>query len=248
MNEFVNPIRPTTIEAIRLARTLLRTVRYGAIAVLDAATGRPLASRVGVATDIDGTPIILVSGLAAHTPALLAHPACSILLGHAGKGDPLAHARVTVHCMAEKIERSSPDQLRISRRYLNHNPKGALYANLGDFVFFRLVVESASLNGGFGKAFNLTPGDLLSDPKAAEDIAISEQEHLDELNETHAEALALHAARSEKTANSWKLIGIDPDGFDLASGDQIIRSNFPSGCDSSESAVKTLLTMLPYSP
>ncbi len=83
-----NPIRPTTPEAIQLAKTLLRTSRYGAIAVFDAATGRPLASRVSVATDMDGTPLILVSGLAAHTPGLLANPACSLLLGEVGKETP----------------------------------------------------------------------------------------------------------------------------------------------------------------
>lgn len=83
-----NPIRPTTPEAIQLAKTLLRTSRYGAIAVFDAATGRPLASRVAVATDLDGTPLILVSGLAAHTPGLLANPACSLLLGEVGRETP----------------------------------------------------------------------------------------------------------------------------------------------------------------
>ncbi len=88
MSEDKSPIRPTTPEAIQLAKTLMRTSRYGALAVLDSSTDRPLASRVAVATDVDGTPIILVSGLAAHTPGLIAHPACSLLLGEVGKGDP----------------------------------------------------------------------------------------------------------------------------------------------------------------
>ena len=60
-------IRETDAEAIRLAKTLIRTARYGALAVLDPETGAPLASRVGVATDVDGAPLILVSLLSAHT-------------------------------------------------------------------------------------------------------------------------------------------------------------------------------------
>ncbi len=49
-------LRETDEEAIRLARTLLRSSRYGAIAVLDPQTGAPMASRVAVATDHDGAP------------------------------------------------------------------------------------------------------------------------------------------------------------------------------------------------
>ncbi len=110
----INPIRPTTPEAIQLAKNLLRTSRYGAIAVFDAATGRPLASRVAVATDTNGTPLILVSGLAAHTTGLLANPACSLLLGEVGKGDP-SPTRVS-HCIARR--RKSKELHRIIRAFV----------------------------------------------------------------------------------------------------------------------------------
>src|SRR5262245_14521099 len=98
MTERRDVLRPTDEEAIRLGKTLVSTARHGAIAVLDPKTGRPLASRVGVATDADGAPIILVSMLAAHTRALIADPRCSLLAGEVGKGDPLAHPRITLIC------------------------------------------------------------------------------------------------------------------------------------------------------
>src|SRR5262245_36792691 len=96
MTERRDVLRPTDEEAIRLGKTLVATARHGAIAVLDPETGAPLASRVGVATDADGAPIILVSMLAAHTRALIADPRCSLLVGEIGKGDPLAHPRITL--------------------------------------------------------------------------------------------------------------------------------------------------------
>ncbi len=65
-------IRKTDAESIRLAKTLVRSARHGAIAFLDPNTGAPSINRVGVATDLDGTPLILVSMLSAHTPAILA--------------------------------------------------------------------------------------------------------------------------------------------------------------------------------
>ena len=74
MKDTKDVIRPTDAEAIRLARTLMRTARFGALAVLEPQTGWPMASRVGVATDLDGSPVILVSLLAAHTKAILAAP------------------------------------------------------------------------------------------------------------------------------------------------------------------------------
>ncbi|WP_176036771.1 HugZ family protein [Brucella tritici] len=238
-----NPIRPTTPEAIQLAKTLLRTSRYGAIAVFDASTGRPLASRVAVATDTDGTPLILVSGLAAHTPGLLANPACSLLLGEVGKGDPLAHPRVTLHCRAQKVEKVAPDYPRIRQRYLNHNPKGSLYVDLGDFAFFRLDLESASLNGGFGKAFNLTRDDLLCKASISADFAESEQNALDELNNHHAPAitqLAQQLLKAGAIKDQQKVIGLDPDGADIANGDLVLRYVFPLRPDSVREAVTAL--------
>src|SRR5690606_41700477 len=49
LTEKKDVIRATDTEAIRLAKTLLRTARFGAIAVIEAESGSPLASRVGVA-------------------------------------------------------------------------------------------------------------------------------------------------------------------------------------------------------
>ena len=244
MSEDKSPIRPTTPEAIRLAKTLMRTSRYGALAVLDSSTGRPLASRVAVATDVDGTPIILVSGLAAHTPGLIAHPACSLLLGEVGKGDPLAHPRITLHCIALKVERNSADYAHTRRRYLNHNPKGSLYVNLGDFVFFRLAVESASLNGGFGKAFNLSRTDLINSPEIARIIALSEQDNIDDLNSRHETEIGLHAKRHIHAKGRWKITSLDPNGFNLSNGDHVIRSHFPVQADSIELALEMLTGVL----
>lgn len=151
----------TTGEAVALARKLIREARHGALATLEPRSGRPIATRVGLATDADGTPIILISALAAHAPALRADPRCSLLVGETGKGDPLAHPRITLHCNAREIERGSPEEAGIGARYLAHNPKAALYAGLGDFRYFRLEPIEASLNAGFGRAYALSAADVL---------------------------------------------------------------------------------------
>jgi heme iron utilization protein len=221
-------IRETDAEAIRLAKTLLRSARFGALAVLEPQTGSPLASRVGVATDIDGTPLILVSMLSAHTPAMLADPRCSLLLGEPGKGDPLAHPRLTLICQASQLERGSDAHARAERRYLNRNPKAKLYAGLGDFSIFRLGPQRASLNGGFGKAYQLDQSNVLTSGPIVEELATSEQSAIDHMNADHLDAIAVYAKHFTKVSgNGWIIAGFDVDGMDLVSGDDVCRVFFP---------------------
>jgi putative heme iron utilization protein len=228
MEEKRDVIRPTDDEAVRLAKTLLRSARYGAIAVLDPDSGGPLASRVGVATDVDGAPLILVSMLSAHTRAVIADPRCSLLLGEAGKGDALAHPRITLICRAAPLEKGSPEHARAERRYLNRNPKAKLYVGLGDFHMFRLDIERASLNGGFGKAYALTRDDVLTASPALEALAASEQGAIDHMNSDHGDAIDLYAAHFARAhGDGWKMTGIDAEGIDLASGDETRRVFFP---------------------
>jgi putative heme iron utilization protein len=220
-------LRATDAEAIRLAKTLLRASRHGALAAIDSNDGSPIASRVGVATDTDGSPLILVSGLAAHTAAIVADPRCSLLLGDPGKGDPLAHPRITLACKAIRYTRDTGDWAQAERRYLNKNPEAKLYVGLGDFAFFRLEIEKASLNGGFGKAYALTRDDLLS-AGPAEEFARSEQSAVDHMNGDHADAIANYAMHFGGEDNGdWRMTGYDADGMDLAQGDRVLRIFFP---------------------
>ena len=152
----VQVFRDVDAEALERVRALVAEARYAALATLEPETGHPVATRVGLAALADGTPLILVSMLAAHTPALLADPRCSLLIGDVGRGDPVAHRRVTLFCRAERIARDTPEGEDALARYLASNPKAKLYADLPDFMLFALRVERATYNGGFGKAYRLS--------------------------------------------------------------------------------------------
>src|ERR1700674_261032 len=105
-----------------VAKDLLRTTRAGALATLDRNTGHPFASLVNVATDSDGSPLILVSRLAPHTANLEAAPPPSLLLASTGKGDPLAYPRLTVLGKFAKIDRDTADGARVRRRLFSRPP------------------------------------------------------------------------------------------------------------------------------
>ena len=227
MKEPVKTIRDTDEEARRLARRLIRGARFGAIGVLEPGTGFPFTSRVLTGTDVDGTPLILVSALSVHTGALVADPRASLLFGEPGKGDPLAHPRITVRTRAKKVARDDPEHARLRARFIARHPKAALYADFPDFSFFRMAPESASLNGGFGKAFVLETADLLINSPAISDMVEIEHDAITHMNTDHPDAVDNYArlhGKSKKTG--WKVCGIDCAGIDLAKGDQLLRIEF----------------------
>jgi heme iron utilization protein len=159
-----DPIRPTDDAARAMARDLMRAARIAALGVLSQ-EGAPMVTRIGFGLAPDGAPLTLVSDLSAHTAALRADPRCSLLVGEAGgKGDPLNQPRLTLQAQAEFLPRAGPDHAEMAAHYLRDHPKARLYIGFTDFSFLRFTLLAGHLNGGFGKAFTLTPADLLPDP------------------------------------------------------------------------------------
>ena len=210
-------------DAKSAAKMLLRSVRAGALATIDRNTGHPFGSLVNVATDSDGSPLILVSRLSTHTANLETDSRASVLLAAAGKGDPLAHPRLTVLGRFVQIAREQPDEPRLRRRFLMRHPKAELYAGFADFAFWRLLIASAHLNAGFARAADLAAADVITNISDAEDLIEAEASAIAHMNEDHAEAVQLYAtkllgAQSGAGEGSWRVTGLDPDGLDLAQG------------------------------
>jgi len=237
-------IRETDDEAIRLARTLIATARHGALAVIvPGEDGFPGASRVALATDFDGTPVILVSSLSWHTRAIVGEPNCSLLVGEVGKGDPLAHPRISLFLHARPVERDTPEHDRIRRRYLARHPKASLYVDFGDFAFFRLAISHASLNGGFGKAYELTADDLAPKGDIA-GIADIEESAVAHMNDEHKQTLDLYARVFAKAGSGyWKLATIDAEGIELVDGDRVCRVWFPDPLENAADLRSVLVDM-----
>ena len=219
---------PADFDPVSLARTLLRSIRAGTLGTLDRNTGHPFASLVTVATDIDGSPVILTSRLSTHTANLEADGRASVLLAETGKGDPLAHPRLTVLGVFARVERDSADDARVRRRFLARHPKSELYAGFGDFSFWRMHVASAHLNGGFARAADLAAADVLTDLAGADELVAAEAGAVEHMNADHVEATRLYATKllSEEDG-AWRISGLDPDGADLTAGDRTARLAFP---------------------
>lgn len=151
-----DPINPTDAEARALAQSLLGAARFAALAVSHPDTQTPYVARIATLAQ-DATPLILISSLSLHTKALQANPACSLLVGEPGDtGDPLTHPRMTLMCQAEVADKAAHRSA-----WLAALPKAKLYYDFADFMMFRLRPTAIHLNGGFGKAYTLTPDDLI---------------------------------------------------------------------------------------
>lgn len=219
---------PADFDPVALAKTLLRSTRAGTLATIDRNTGHPFASLVNVATDVDGSPLILTSRLSTHTANLEADGRASVLLAAGGKGDPLAHPRLTVLGSFARVARGSAEEARVRRRFLARHPKAELYAGFGDFSFWRMAVASAHLNGGFARAADLTAAQVLTDVSGADDLIAAEDGAVAHMNEDHADAILLYATKLLGEADgAWRISGVDPDGVDLAAGDRTARLAFP---------------------
>jgi putative heme iron utilization protein len=221
-------VRQSGYDAAGEARQILRATRAGALGTLDRGHGFPLTTLVNVATDMDGAPILLTSRLSLHTGNMDHDGRVSLLLAQTGKGDPLAHPRLTVIGRAVKVERSGEDGQRLRRRFLARHPKSELYADFPDFSFWRVEMAGGHMNGGFARAAELGAADLTTVLTGADEIVAIEAEALAHMNEDHADALALYArVLCGQGAGRWKATGIDPDGLDLTLGDRTARLAFP---------------------
>ena len=154
-----DPIRTTDDEARDIARRLIRDMRHAVLGTLVPDSGCPLLTRIAIQTDHDGTPLALLSGLAAHSRALAADRRAGLMVadGTAVKGDVMTHARLSIQAVAVP---AAPDPDRRAA-WLERDPKARVYIDLPDFTFWRIEPQGALLNAGFARAYRLLPADLL---------------------------------------------------------------------------------------
>ena len=210
----------------RLARSLLRRSRQGALATLMAGSGDPYCSLVNVASYADGSPVLLISRLALHTQNILADPRVSLMLDERAEGDPLEGSRIMLAGRAE--EAGSGDLAIIRRRYLSAHPTAEVFVNFKDFAFFRIRPNGAHLVAGFGRIVDLKPEQFLTDISDAGALLEAEPGAIDHMNADHGDATNLYATRLLGAAPAdWRCTGCDPDGLDLQAGAKILRLDFP---------------------
>jgi putative heme iron utilization protein len=230
----------------RQIRDLVRGLDRATLAsALPAANGEqgggnwPYASLVLVAVDHDLSPILLISELAEHTRAIRSDSRVSLLFdGTTGHAQPLTGPRVTLLGRA-----SASDDERIKRRFLARHPDAEMYAGFRDFHFYRVAVDRAHIVAGFGKIAWVEAAALKS--KSPEALVAAEADIVEHMNQDHADAVALYAAKLLKLpGEGWRMTGIDSEGVDLRAGGSVARLALPGPVANAEQARMALISLV----
>jgi len=210
----------------KLAKSLLRRSRQGALATLMAGSGDPYCSLVNLASHPDGSPILLISGLAVHTKNIVADSRVSLMLDERAAGDPLEGSRIMLSGRAEAA--GADDKELLQRRYLNAHPSAEAFVSFKDFSFFRIRPTGTHLVAGFGRIVDLKPEQFLTDLTGADDLLAAEEGAIEHMNADHRDAMGLYATKLlGAAAGDWRCTGCDPEGLDMQEGQTALRLDFP---------------------
>lgn len=191
----------TRFDAKEMVRRIVRSAATAALGTLTT-EGGPFVTLVTVATDIDGAPLVLLSGLAAHTRHLARDGRASLLMqppADEGK-DPLTGARVTVLGSFQPVARDEASHARLLGRFLARHPEAEGYAGFDDFSMHRLMVDGIHLVAGFGRIARLSATDILVPAAQAAVFAAAEPSLLRDLY---------------WDTGGHRLVAVDPDGVDI---------------------------------
>lgn len=221
-------------------REIVRGCLTATLATLEPESHDPAASLVAVATDISGTPLLLISDLAHHTHNIEADNRAAMLFDDTADHDsPLAGGRASLKGHLVRLE----DDAKIAR-YLRRHKDAKDYVDFKDFHFYQLDVKQAYFVGGFGKIYTIEASDLLLDDTATQKLVDAEADMVAHMNADHSDALALYAAQQGSAGtDGWEMTGIDPGGLDLRRLGVALRISFPDLVTTPQEARARLVEM-----
>lgn len=206
------------IEAIRVARTLLRTSRVTTLATLDPG-GYPYSTVTNLIVGLDGVPVVFMTGLAVHARNIEADPRVSMTVADT-RTDVMMTPRLTLSGRAERVPANETAELKV--RYVERFPKSKLYLGLPDALFYQVRTQAVQLNGGPAQNANtVTPEDLLTDLEPASALMTEAPALIASLNEGD-QAVRLAAVAGAEPGH-WRVSAIDPDGIDLSTTSGLAR-------------------------
>ena len=203
----------------------------------------PYSTFTLTAFDYDLSPILLLSNLSEHTTNILENNSVSLMISEENRlyeyfpkfknkfpeinyEDPMSRPRVTI---IGKINKSNDQNLK--QRFLMRHPASELYANFSDMNFFKINIKSAHLVGGFAQVKWFAKNDICC--KSFLNFKALEKNIIQHMNESHSKSVNLYVNKlmtnnfDEKSKKGdWKIVGIDPDGFDVRKKNSLNRYFF----------------------
>jgi heme iron utilization protein len=230
-------------------RTLVASGTRGALSTLAAdPEGYPYGSVASYGLDDRGNPLFFVSLMAEHTQNAMRDPRASLLVTEPVPegADPLASGRVTLMGRLSTVTDEGRPMAR--DRYLAANPTAAYYIDFGDFVFYRLDVESIRYVGGYGR---MSWVDAASYAEAqADPLADAAAGIIEHMNADHSASQVLFcqhfAGRPDTT--SATMSAVDRYGVEMIAvgpgGRAAVRLGFPEECTTGDEVRRAMVAMV----
>lgn len=232
---------PSKSELGAQARSLVRATDRATLATAMPQDNWPYASLVMIASDHAANPLLMISELAEHTQNILSEDRVSLLVdGTVGLENPLTGVRVTLVGRAAKC-----DQPDLTARYVARHPDAAMYGEFADFALYRIAVERVHMVAGFGVINWIDAGDFSIDTTSAGELRAAEADIVAHMNEDHKDAVQLYATvLAGHNGHGWTMTGVDPEGFDLRRGGEIVRLDFEQSVSTAEQARAALVKLV----
>ncbi len=238
--------RKKLLSADKTSRQIIRSARKAFLNTIanpsdSAFAGWPSSSMVTVVAAWDGAPVLMLSDIAYHAQNIKADARCALLFdGTQNYVNSQEGPRVSV---VGRLKKTTDKKLHY--RFLNRHPSARLYAEFGDFNFYKMNVEKFHFVGGFARAIWVNKRKALLAKADWSEIAASEQGIIEHMNTDHADALRLYGTKLlKKRGQHWQMIGIDPEGCDLKCGKSLHRLNFEEINTSSAKIRATLVDLV----
>lgn len=225
-----------TADTPRRARQFFRRIRAGVLSTHSKRfPGYPAGSAVPFAVDVSGSPILLISDLAAHTQNIAEDRRVSL---NVHGDDVVTGPRLTVLGDASRI---APDD-RAAVRYRAFFPGSEQYAGFGDFHFHRIDIVAVHWIGGFGDIRWLDGHQFLLPDMP---LDARERDIVEHMNSDHSQALADYCRHAHGvTPGAVQMAGIDADGFDVLADGMLLRFEFPEVVADADAARRALVRMV----
>ena len=197
----------------------------------------PYSTFTLTAFDYDISPIVLLSNLSEHTTNINKNSLVSLMLCEEQKlyhffpkfknssfnyEDPMSRPRIT---LVGNLKKTKDEKDK--RRFISRHPASRLYSGFTDMNFYKMKIIGAHLIGGFASVKWFKKKDLIT--KETLGFNDSEENIIKHMNDCHQNSLNLYSTKlikSDKKKKNWRIVGIDPEGFDLRNKDTLARYCF----------------------
>lgn len=173
--------------------------------------GYPSGSMVDFVCDAEGSPILAISSLAAHTKDLLVNPTCSLLVAK----DPEDRTDLVITLHGDAVSVAEADREAVRTTYLA-KISDAFWVDFGDFQFFKIQPKVVRYVSGVATAL-LRSGEFCREEYAAAEVdPISQfsEPIASHMNKDHAEDTKLIVQHSTNIpVESAYMLDVDRLGF-----------------------------------